>query len=106
LEPQHELLLIVALKALAELAGLFMTGRGLLYVLIGQKREVNGVYQLFSLLTNPLIHATRIITPRIVADRHIPFAAALLVFWVWLGATYWKAAVCTSGLVACMPQSH
>lgn len=97
---------MVALKALAELAGLFLTGRGLLYVLIGQKREVNGVYQLFSLLTDPLIHATRIITPRMVTDRHIPVAAALLVFWVWLGATYWKAAVCTSGLIACIAQSQ
>lgn len=106
MEPQHELLLVVALKALAELAGLFLTGRGLLYVLIGQKREVNGVYQLFSLLTDPLIHATRIITPRMVTDRHIPVAAALLVFWVWLGATYWKAAVCTSGLIACIAQSQ
>ena len=38
MEPQTELLMVVALKALAELAGLFITGRGLLYVLIGQKR--------------------------------------------------------------------
>ncbi len=105
MEPQTELLMVVALKALAELAGLFITGRGLLYVLIGQKRQVNGVYQLFALLTNPLIRATRVVTPRVVADRHIPAATALLIFWVWLGATYWKAAVCMGGLVVCLPQS-
>jgi len=52
-----------------------------------------------------LIRATRVVTPRVVADRHIPTATALLIFWVWLGATYWKAAVCMGGLVVCLPQS-
>jgi hypothetical protein len=80
-----ELLLLKVLRGVVEVAGWFMLGQGLLWVLAGRKRNENFVYQLFSILTRPVFRATRAITPRIIRDEHIPIAAFFLLFWVWVG---------------------
>ena len=56
---QTELLLLVILKALAELAFMFLLGRGALYVLAGSKREGNIFYGVLRVVTDPVIRATR-----------------------------------------------
>jgi hypothetical protein len=84
-----ELLAVVAVKALAELAGMFLLGRGLLFILAGAHRERNVFYQILAVVTNPLIKAVRFITPRVIIDRHIPYVAFLLVVWIWIGAVFW-----------------
>jgi hypothetical protein len=86
---QTELLLIVVAKALAELAGLFLLGRGLLYVLAGDKRDTNLFYQIMCVVTNPVIRLARLITPKVVIDRHIPYVAFLLVVWLWIAVVFW-----------------
>ena len=80
-----EILIVRILRALVEVAGCFMLGQGLLYVLAGRKRNENLIYQLFSILTRPVFKLTRAITPRLVRDEHIPIAAFLLVLWLWIG---------------------
>ena len=95
---QTELLLVVMLKALAELAFMFLLGRGALYILAGRRREANIFYQLLAVVTNPLLRATRWLTPRLVLDHHIPFVAVLLVAWIWLLIVFWALpAMCASG---------
>src|SRR5688572_18654467 len=96
-----ELLVVTIFKALAEVAGVFMLGQGLLYVLAGSGRQENFVYQLFALLTRPVFRITRAITPRLVHDNHIWIAAFLFVFWVWICATAAKAYICLSQNLAC-----
>lgn len=86
---QTELLLVVMAKALAELVGMFLLGRGLLYVLAGEKRDGNLFYQVLSVVTNPVLRATRWITPRFIVDHHVPYVAFLLVVWTWLGIVFW-----------------
>lgn len=101
---QTELLVVVIVKALAELAGMFLLGRGLLYVLAGAKRDSNLFYQVMCVVTNPVLKATRWITPRVVLDRHIPYAAFLLVLWIWLVIVFWLLPeMCASGSVDCTP---
>jgi hypothetical protein len=101
---QPELLAVVIVKALMELAGMFLLGRGLLYLLAGAKRDQNLFYQVICVVTNPVIKATRWITPRVVLDRHIPYAAFLLVLWIWLGIVFWVLPeMCASGRVDCTP---
>ena len=101
---QIELLLVVIVKALAELAFLFLLGRGLLFVLAGHKREGNLFYQVFRIVTNPVIRAARWLTPRLVLDALIPFVAALLVAWIWLAIVFWVLpAMCASGSYDCTP---
>ena len=96
-----ELMLLITVKALAELAALFLLGQGLLYILAGQKRDSNFVYQLFRTLTSPVLRATRAITPKFVVDRHIPYVAVLLLFWIWLGVLVLMAQVCEGTGVDC-----
>lgn len=96
-----ELMLLTAVKALAELAAMFLLGQGLLYVLAGPKRDGNLVYQLFRTLTGPVIRATRAITPKFIVDRHIPYVALLLLFWIWLAVLFGMAQVCQREGVDC-----
>jgi hypothetical protein len=97
-----ELLLVVILKALAELAFLFLLGRGLLYLLAGQKRGGNMFYQVFCIVTDPLLRAARWVTPNIVLDRHIPFVAAMLVGWIWIAVVVFVLpAMCNSAKYDC-----
>lgn len=99
-----ELLLIKILKALAEIAGMFLLGQGVLYLLAGPKRETNFMYSLFQLLTRPIMRIARAITPRLVVDRHIPFVALLIVFWLWVIATMLLIQYCAGDNMAlCNP---
>lgn len=96
-----ELLIITMARAVVEIAGWFMIGQGLLYVLAGSKRNDNFVYQLFSILTRPVFKLTRAISPRLVRDEHIPYAAFLLLLWLWIGLAIAKRSVCASQALAC-----
>ena len=93
-----ELLLVVIVKALAELAGMFLLGRGVLFLLVGAKNEHNIFYQVFRVVTDPLIRAARWVTPRLVLDTHMPLVAFVLVFWVWIALVFWLLPeMCSSG---------
>ena len=93
-----ELLLLVIIKALAELAFMFFLGRGALYILAGHKREGNIFYGVLRVVTDPIIRAARFLTPRMVVDAHIPFVAVLLLVWIWLAIVVWALpAMCASG---------
>lgn len=92
---------ISALRSLVEVAGLFLLGQGGLYLLAGASREKNVVYQLFRVVTRPVIGIVRAITPRLVIDRHIPFVAFVLLFWLWIALAYARHSVCQAGNLAC-----
>jgi hypothetical protein len=98
---QLALLAVVILKSLAELSAMFIFGQGILYLLAAKNRETNLFYGLFRIITRPLYAAARAITPRAVVDRHIPYVALILIFWIWVFATYMKIDLCTSGKVQC-----
>lgn len=93
-----ELLLLVIVKALAELVFMFLLGRGMLYILAGHRREGNIFYSVLRIVTDPVIRAARFVTPRMVVDAHIPFVAVLIVVWIWLAIVFWALpAMCSSG---------
>jgi hypothetical protein len=93
-----ELLVVVIVKALAELAGMFLAARGLLYALAGMKRMDNVFYQVIAVVTDPVIRATRWLMPRVVLDGYIPAIAFGLVAWVWLVIVLWVLPdMCASG---------
>jgi hypothetical protein len=88
------LLLISSVKLVAEIALLALAGQFLLGLLAGAKREGNFFYQLFQVLTRPLLKGMRLIAPRAVIDRHLPLAAFVLLTMVWLVATVLKINLC------------
>lgn len=88
------LLLIEILKLLAEIALLALAGQWVLGLLAGRRRNENLFYQLFQVITRPLIAGARLISPRVVLDQHLPLVAFLLMVFVWIVATITKIDIC------------
>lgn len=88
------LLLASSIKLVAEIALMALVGQGLLALLAGERRESNFFYRLLQTLTSPFVRAVRVITPAFVLDRHVPYAAFLLMLMVWLFATLAKVNLC------------
>jgi hypothetical protein len=88
------LMLVEILKLLAEIALLALAGQWVLGLLAGAKREQNLFYQLFQVMTRPLVAGARLISPRVVLDRHLPLVAFLVLTFVWLVATITKIDIC------------
>ncbi len=89
-----ELQVITILRALVEVAGMFLLAQGALFLLAGGTRDKNIVYQLFRIVTRPVISGTRFISPKVIVDKHIPFVAFLLLFWLWILLAYVRQVVC------------
>jgi hypothetical protein len=88
------LMLVEILKLLAEVALMALLGQWVLGLLAGAKRDQNLIYQVFQVVTRPLIVGARFISPRVVLDRHLPLVAFLLLSFVWLIATITKIDIC------------
>lgn len=96
-----ELLLLSIARALVEVAGYALLGQGMLALFAGKKREDNFVYRLLVVVTSPVIRAVRMVTPRIVLDRHMPFVAFFLLFWLWIGLAFAKRYICVANGLDC-----
>jgi hypothetical protein len=96
-----ELLILGALRALVEVALLFLLGQGLLALLAGQRRHGNTMYKLFLIVTAPVLKAMRRIAPRQIIDRHLPFIAFAVLFWLWIALAYLKKLYCEANLLQC-----
>jgi len=89
-----QLLLYIALLALL--------GQGVLYLLAGPKRETNVFYKLLQLIGKPVTLPVRKLTPRQVADHHVPFVAFFLLLVLYAVVTFEKINLCiASGMVGC-----
>ncbi len=96
-----QLFIVSVLRALVEVAGLFLLGQGLLWVLAGAGRERNAVYRLFQLLTRPVVRAVRALAPKVILDRHIPVVAFFLLFWLWIFLAYLRRLICVANGIVC-----
>jgi uncharacterized protein YggT (Ycf19 family) len=98
----HPLLLMLGvLRALVEVALLFLLGQGLLALLAGSRRHDNTIYRLFVVVTKPVLSVARKLSPSRILDRHLPFVAFFLLFWLWIGLAYLKRFYCASNLLQC-----
>ena len=61
-----ELQILTLFRALAEIAGLFLLAQGTLFLLAGSARDRNFVYQLFVVITRPVISLTRCMMPKVI----------------------------------------
>jgi hypothetical protein len=91
--PGFALLLLSVLRALVELAGLFLLGQAALYVLAGPSREANAVYKLFRLLTRPVIACARFIAPKTLAASSIHILSFVVLFVLWILLAYLRQQV-------------
>jgi hypothetical protein len=88
------LLFVSILKLVAEIALLAMLGQLILGLLAGAKREQNFFYQLLQMMTKPFVKGARLISPKLVIDRHVPLVAFLLLAFIWVVATITKISLC------------
>jgi len=72
--------LIIAIALMGLLA------QGVLYVLAGRDRENNLFYKIVKTIPMPFVKLFRLITPRAIEDRFVPFAAfcGLSALFLWL----------------------
>ncbi|EXI80553.1 MAG: hypothetical protein AW10_01696 [Candidatus Accumulibacter appositus] len=97
-----DLFFVSILRALVEVALLSLLGQAAVGLLAGTRRASNPVYRLFEVVTRPVVHLVRWLTPKVVLDRHLPFVAFFLSFWLWIVLAYVKRLLCElHGLAAC-----
>ncbi len=79
------LFVVVILKSLIELSLMFIVARFILGLLAGAKRQTNIFWQMLDIAARPALWLTRVASPKLILDQHIPLAAAswLLVAWVF-----------------------
>jgi hypothetical protein len=87
-----QLILYIALLALV--------GQGVLFVLAGAKRESNMFYTLLRVISKPFTVPVRKITPKQVADQHVPLVTFFLLVILYAIVTFERADLCvTSNMV-------
>ena len=96
-----ELLVLGVLRALVEVALLFLVGQGILALLAGSRRQSNAIYQLFVIVTQPVLKMVRKISPPQILDKHLPFVAFFVLFWCWIGLAYLKQGYCDTYMLQC-----
>ena len=96
-----ELLLLSILRVFVEVAGYTLIGQGILGLFAGKSRDTNFVYRLMKIITGPPIGLVRLITPRLIIDKHITFVTFFLLFWLWIGLAVAKRYVCISQGLDC-----
>lgn len=102
------LLLVVIVKAVVEMALMFLAARAVLaalYALSPARADGNPLYRLLAAGTRPFERLARRLLPGIVLDRHLPLAAGALLVAAWVGVTALKIDLCADAGAgaACAP---
>ena len=74
------------IQLIVAIALMGLLGQALLYVLAGRNRESNVFYKIVKTIPMPFVKLFRLITPRSIEDRFVPFAAfcGLSAIFLWL----------------------
>jgi hypothetical protein len=89
-----DVLLVSILRALVEVAGFALLGRGAVAVLAGKYREQNLFYRILRTISQPAVRAVRLITPRVILDAHVPMLTFFLLFWLWVALALLRRHLC------------
>ncbi|MDD5247364.1 MAG: hypothetical protein PHY45_00165 [Rhodocyclaceae bacterium] len=82
-----------AARAVVEVAMLALLGQGVLALVAGAGRAGNPIYRLFLIITGPTLRAARLVVPQRIIDRHLPYVAFFVLFWLWILLAYVKRAL-------------
>ena len=81
---------VVVLKGLVEFAALLVVAQAIVFLISFGRHARNPVYRLLGLLTSPVMRLARWVSPRVVADRHVPAVALFMLCAIWLVLTALK----------------
>ncbi len=82
------------------IALLSLLAQGVLYVLAGTRRESNFFYKLLQVVAKPFTVPMRKLTPRQVADQHVPIVTFFLLLMVYAVVTFEKINLCIESNMA------
>lgn len=82
------------IKLIAEIALMALLGQWVLGLLAGARKQQNLFYQILEIIGRPFVSLARLITPKLVLDRHVPVVAFLLLLFAWLLATIYRIQTC------------
>lgn len=88
------LVLVTTVKLITEIALMALMGQWLLGLLAGAKRDKNIFYQILQILGRPFVAVARLVSPKVVVERHLPLVAFFLLLFVWFGVTIVKIQIC------------
>jgi uncharacterized protein YggT (Ycf19 family) len=91
-------LLLVILHTLIMVAGLSLLGQGIVGAFNWRRRHDNVVYQLFAIVSRPVVSFVRLITPRVIIDEHVPLVAFQLLLFGYFSVGLWHRDVCLRDL--------
>ncbi len=86
-----------ALRAVVEVAMLALLGQGLVALVAGRGRDANPIYRLFRIIGAPAVRTVRLAVPRRIVDRHLPYVAFFVLFWLWILLAYLKRILLNGG---------
>lgn len=96
-----DILLVTIVRALVEVAGMLLLGRGVLWLFGPRAREGNFIYDLFKKGTQPLIDVTRVVTPRFIHDAHVGLVTFFILVCLWLGLAIARHNMCVARGLQC-----
>ena len=88
----------VILQSLILVAALSLAGQWLVGIFNWGRRHDNFVYQLFSVVTRPVVRLVRLLTPRVILDGHVPAVAFLLLFIAYFAAGFAHRDACLADI--------
>ncbi len=89
-----------AIQLVVYIALLALLGQGVLFLLVGPRRDTNFFYKLLQVLSKPFTWPVRKITPKRIGDSQVPIVTFLLLVIVYAVVTFERVDLCvTSGLV-------
>jgi hypothetical protein len=96
------LTLLNVLQLVIYIALIALAGQGVLYVLAGARRHENFFYRTLQVVSKPFTVPMRKLTPRLVADEHVPVVTFLLLLVIYVVVTIEKISLCiASGMEGC-----
>ena len=96
------LTVVILIKLWTEIALLALVGQWVLLLLLGARADGNLIYGLLCIVTRPVVGLVGKLLPGEGRARRHEAVSAMLLLWVWLGATAGKVWWCLgSGLAQC-----
>jgi uncharacterized protein YggT (Ycf19 family) len=93
-------LVLLVLQTLILIAGLSLFAQFVVGIFNWGRRHDNFVYQLFSILTKPVVGLVRMVTPRVIIDQHVPAVAFLVLLISYFAVGLWHRDVCMENVAA------
>jgi hypothetical protein len=91
-------LLLVIVQTLLLIAGLSLFGQLVVGLFSWGRRGENIVYQVLAIIGRPAVRVARLLTPRLVLDRHVPAVAFLLCLSGYLVVGLYHRSLCLQDL--------